>query len=430
MSVNSIFEYQYLVMARVNFYLSNKVDHRGNYPILLYFTFMGNRISVGTDNSISKKFWNSKTHRARISHSEGKSVNDRLDDLEEKVKKMFRDDFRDESPRKDIIKQKIKEIIRPPKKLGLDDFIAFAEAFEQSAKKRTETRKNYNQTINHLKVFKFMSANFKKRSITFNDIDLNFYNEFYTYLEKRAVLSNNTIGTHIKNIKVFMRESFERGIHKNINFTLKGFKVITEETDATYLSPEELDTIYQKDLNFIPKFERIRDLFIIGCWTGLRYSDLHQVHVGNIYKNELLKVRTIKGNRQVVIPLHAYVLQILKKYSYNLPKVISNQKMNDYLKEICELSGISDAVTLTKTKGGKRISETFEKWQIISTHTARRSFATNMYNMGIPSITIMAITGHRTERSFLRYIKVTPEQHAILLLRFWKDQEKPQLKDV
>jgi integrase len=417
-------------MAKLNFYLNNKGDNEGNRNILLYFSFNGIRVPVSTNETIKEKAWNANTQRVRTSYSASKSINDRLDDIAEKVKKMFRADFREVAPRKEVVKEKIQLIINPLEEIGSKDFISFAEQFEKNSNRKKETKKNYVQSINHLKAYKSQSNQFKKRPLTFNDIDLNFYNEFYGYLEQKVGLAKNSIGTHIKVIKVFMKEAFERNLHTNVSFKLSGFKVVTEETDAPFLNAEELKKIYELDLSGSAKYDRIRDLFLIGCWTGLRYSDWSQVHKGNVYNNDYLRLKTIKGDRVVVIPLHRYVRKILEKYNYDLPPVISNQKLNDYLKEISKLAGIDDNVSNSMTKAGVRVSNTFEKWEKVSTHTARRSFATNMYIMNVPSLTIMAITGHKTEKAFLRYIKVSPEQHASKLLKIWNEQDAPQLKAV
>ena len=417
-------------MAKVNFYLNNKVDHKGYSIILLYFSFKTLRIPVTTNENIPAKCWNKKNQRVRVSYSEGKSINDRLDDLELRIKQMFREDFSDIAPRRSMVKEKIQNIINPPDEFDRNDFIKFAQSYTDTRLKKLQTKKNYRQLINHLIVFKIQSKEYKKDSISFNQIDLDFYNEFYKYLESKACLSKNTIGMHFKNIKVFMKQALERNLHKNQSFMLSGFKVVSEITDAPYLSLHELKQIYELDLANNRRFERIRDLFIIGCWTGLRYSDWSQVNKHNIVNDNFLRVKTTKGERLITIPLHHYVRKILEKYDYILPPVISNQKINEYLKTICQLAEINDTVSSTITKGGNRTAEVKYKWEKVSTHTARRSFATNMYNMNVPSLTIMAITGHTTEKNFLKYIKINQEQHAIKLFQIWEEQNSAHLKAV
>jgi integrase len=124
----------------------------------------------------------------------------------------------------------------------------------------------------------------------------------------------------------------------------------------------------------------------------------------------------MKTGEIVVIPLHWIVTAILQKYNYDLPRSISNQKMNDYLKEIGEKAGIDESVSITKFEGGIKVARTSNKYKLISTHTARRSGATNMYLAGIPAISIMKITGHKTEQAFMRYIQMTQEDNANKLI--------------
>jgi len=115
--------------------------------------------------------------------------------------------------------------------------------------------------------------------------------------------------------------------------------------------------------------------------------------------------------------LHWTVRELLEKYDYQLPRVISNQKFNEYLKDLCEKAGFTEPVTLTMTKGGLKYTHTYKKNELVTVHTARRSFATNMYKAKVPTISIMKITGHRTERAFMQYIKITPEENAELVAK-------------
>jgi integrase len=126
----------------------------------------------------------------------------------------------------------------------------------------------------------------------------------------------------------------------------------------------------------------------------------------------LVKIRTQKTGETVVTPLKGYVKEIIKKYGGIPPQAISNQKMNNYLKELGQLGEIEEPILISATKGGVRQTETFKKWELITTHTARRSFVTNAYLQNVPTISIMKITGHRTEKSFLKYIKISQEDNA------------------
>ena len=156
---------------------------------------------------------------------------------------------------------------------------------------------------------------------------------------------------------------------------------------------------------------------MIGCYTGLRFSDFTQIQPENINANNtMLLIRTQKTSERVAIPLHKTVKSILKKHNNKLPKSYTNQVMNLHLKTVASLAKIKEPIETTITRAGKLEKTTSPKYKLISTHTARRSFATNLYLADIPAISIMKITGHKTERSFMSYIRITQEQNADKLL--------------
>lgn len=324
------------------------------------------------------------------------------------------------------------------KKITLFEFI---EKFISDSKNRTNpatgriitrsTLLKYGTCFNYLKDF----AKQQKRPIDFDDINLEFYDDFVSFLNNRIKtqklkdgtikkekgMAINTIGKQIAVIKAFMNAANEDGHTNNTNYKKKRFKILSEETDAIYLNDQELERLYELDLSDNPKLDRVRDVFLVGAWTGCRFSDFHQVNPKNI-TNNFIKLKQHKSDNIVMIPLHQVVISILKKYNNNLPRVLSNQKMNEYLKELGQLAEYNQPFYKQQTIGGKRVSKKHIKWELFTTHTARRSFATNLYKAGFPSISIMKITGHKTEKAFLKYIKVTPEEHAAKLLEFWQKQ--------
>jgi Phage integrase SAM-like domain/Phage integrase family len=285
----------------------------------------------------------------------------------------------------------------------------------------------YNNTLNRLKVFQTT----RKRPIDFDTIDLDFYTDFTEYLSKRLILPNksiglstNTIGKDIKILKVVMNEATERGINTNLQYRSRKFSTTSEQTDSIYLSEKELKEIEELDLSKRKNLDNVRDLFLIGC-TGLRFSDFSILNPEQL-KDGFIEIKEqTKTGQPIVIPIHPTVSKIVEKYNGELPKSITNQKTNEYLKEIGKLVKSLEMTTAkTYTKGGVKITKTFQKWELLTTHTARRSFATNEYLAGTPSITIMAITGHRTEKAFLKYIKLTPTEHAKLLKTHWDQRSK------
>jgi integrase len=210
-----------------------------------------------------------------------------------------------------------------------------------------------------------------------------------------------------------MNYANDKGYTANTGHKHNNFKKLEETSDSIYLNDSELETLYNLNLSEFPKLDRVRDLFLIGCHTGLRYSDLSQLTENSITDGGTrISITTAKTGERVVIPLHWQVKAILQKWNGIPPRSISNQKMNEYLKNLGEKAELFEPTNLTITRGGFQVSTNYKKWQLITVHTARRSFATNMFLADVPSISIMKITGHRTEKAFMKYIKITQEQNA------------------
>jgi integrase len=214
-----------------------------------------------------------------------------------------------------------------------------------------------------------------------------------------------------------MNDATDKGINSNMAFK-KGFTVLEEEAEDIYLTIDEIEKIENLDLTEMPGKDKVRDLFLIGCWTGLRLSDYKTIISKDIQDGFIVKKQQ-KTEQPVVLPIHPTVKRIFEKYDNKLPEPISDQKFNDALKVIAKKAKIKDKVHISITKGGIKKSKAYEKWQHVSSHTARRSFATNLYKQGFPALSIAKLTGHKTEQAFLKYIKVTPTENARMLAEHW-----------
>lgn len=273
--------------------------------------------------------------------------------------------------------------------------------------------KDYKTLRKHLTNFKEYSS----QPVSFRNLNLKFYNEFMDYLFYKAVkpdgstgLVTNSAGKVVRLLKGFVNYQVAKGAIPSID--MKNFKVVEEETDATYLNKRELAAIYKLDLSDDKELEEIRDIFIIGCYTGLRYSDLSTLnseHIDDINGNINIKKR--KVHKAVVIPMIDYVPDILKKYNYELPKIHSN-KFNERVKELGQKIKLNQKVEIVRKKGNQRVTEVSKKSELISSHTCRRSFCTNMYLSGFPAEELMKISGHKSPAAFMRYIKVDNMQAA------------------
>jgi integrase len=262
----------------------------------------------------------------------------------------------------------------------------------------------------------------KKKGLTFDEVTQEFYWDLQDYFFNDRKLSLNYFGKVIKHIKSFMREAEELGYHNNEIYKSKRFLKPQEETDAIYLNVEQLKLIQDLDLAETGYLDNARDLFLIGCWTGLRFHDYSQLITNSKIIGDFIHIsKTAKTGAGVAIPLLPVVKDILKKYENSekglFPHSITNQKLNEYIKIIAERAKLTQPVQISIPVAGKRKIITQPLHNLVTTHSARRSFATNMYrHYNLPPTTIMKVTGHKSEAVFLKYIRMTPEENAQLIL--------------
>jgi site-specific recombinase XerD len=382
--------------------------------IYLLFRFNGSKLKYSTGQKIYPKLWNPEKQRAKElrTSKEHESINMLLDDLEAGVnnahRKMLLEGI---TPTPELLRTKLHQILKKESSPS-KDLANFAETVLEASNKKAGTKRAIRQTIRNLNEFKDKFG----ISLHFDSINLEFYDKYLAYAKSQGY-SQNTIGSHIKNIKSFMREAFERGLTHNVQFQSKRFKILEEESQSIYLSDKELVVLEKLDLRNNPRLDKVRDLFLVGCYTGLRFSDLRQLTIENISKDKkVVKIRTQKTDETVIIPINSVVNRIFHKYGGNPPSAMSNEKMNEYLKELSEKAGFDHPIEIIFTKGGERIKEINKKHELVTVHTARRSFATNAYLHNVPTISIMKITGHKTEKSFLKYIKISQEDNANKLI--------------
>ena len=417
-------------MASFNYYLKDATA-KDEQPIYLRYNDRG-RVNVKfyIGKKILPQHWDAKNQKARRTLDGFADFNSILTSRESELKTLCTQlEATNGAIATETLKERFNELLgrKTEAKEKFKTLVAFIEHHVKGlTDKRPNTLKQYNQTVRLLKDFE----TFSKKKVTFESVDLDFYTDYIDYLTFEKKFSPNWIGKNIKNIKLFMGEAMERELHTNISFKSKRFKALSEETESIYLSEAELETIYKHDFSKKPRLDHCRDLFMVGCWTGLRFSDFSLLKLNNIVKIdgvECFKVKTQKTKDVLVIPVHPTVKEILKKYAHTekgLPRTISDQKMNEYLKDVAKDAKLTESVTINKTRGAMKIETTIEKYKLVTTHTARRSFATNLFLSGFPAISIMKITGHRTEKSFMKYIKISQEENAKLLQLHWSKTVK------
>lgn len=285
------------------------------------------------------------------------------------------------------------------------------------------TIKSYKSTLSKLKDFEaYTKKDFRFEEVTYQK----FYKPFLHYLREIEQLNENTSGKYITTLKTFLGliSDDERNLPLPLDYQKKNkFKSVSEETTAIYLSTEEIDKIFNLDLSTNQRLDNVRDIFIIGLWTGLRISDFKRLDISNITDN-VITITTQKTNKKVGIGIHPQLKAVLDKRNGEFPKMISDQKFNEYVKEVVKIAEINEltegsklvSTAINGVKKHRKLKGIYEKWELSSSHCCRRSFATNMYkSKALPLIVLMSLTGHSTETQFIQYVKTTPEENAKLM---------------
>lgn len=393
-------------MATVIFYLDK--ERKNGCLILATFTFNHQRLRLSTGLNVTKKVWNDEEQRAYPlkDHAE---TNKRLREINSFLLDTYDKHFsKGLKPTKEETIEKARLI-----KEAYQVFVGKRKSEEEQRRPTLiefipifQARYKSKMTPNHIKHFdgiKNHLENYQKKigkTIEFETINKEFYLGFTDYL-KTLGRKTNTIGSHIRRLKRLMNEALDDKLTQNEEHRSKSFKVLNEETDKVYLSSDDVQKLYKLEL-VDPRLRRIRDLFVLHCHTGLRHSDWPKVTLNNIEDGKLY-VRTQKTKEAVIIPVHPIILEILHRYGPEL-HIPTNQEANRVLRWIGEYAVLK-----------KITKENLDKWNQIRTHTVRRSFATNAYMSGVPMLSIMQITGHRTTESFLKYIRVTKLENATKL---------------
>ena len=269
---------------------------------------------------------------------------------------------------------------------------------------------------NHLKNF--------RSELSFDFFDEEGLTEYVQYLREVREMRNSTIGKQLSFLKWFLRWSFKQGMHSNNAYDTFKPKLKDTQKKIIFLTWEELNRL--REFKIPPTkqaLERVRDVFFFQCFTGLSYSDVFNLRRSDI-KGDHIEVKTVKTSDSLIIELNDHSKAILEKYKdvefendKALP-VITNQKMNDYLKELAELAEINEPVRQTYYKGNERIDEVTPKYALLGTHAGRRTFICNALELGIPPQVVMKWTGHSDYKAMKPYIDIADDIKASAMSKF------------
>lgn len=397
-------------MIKQRFYLRKDIKSKdGIYHVFADIAYNGNRIRIPVPEVKTKeKYWSLKDQRIKRPgkgepYNYFEEFNVKLEGIESSIGDI----------RKTVLihnnrlsKEFILDRLRNPNKIKADkrEFFAVVEEYIQISKsvKAKNTIKGAVSTFRFLKVFEKNS----KAHLNFEEMNQNFFEKFRQYAFEEKKIGDNYFAKIISSLKAFLSWAHDLGYHSNLSY--KKFRAPERETEVVYLTIDELFKLYRHNFNS-RKLSHVRDFYCFGCFTGLRFSDLVALRSPHLQGNYIIiniqKTQVFDSK----IPLSIYAKEILAKYKDTvhepLPK-ISSQKFNDYVKDCCKAVGIDTPTTIVRFSGSSRVEETFPKWKLITSHTARKTFVTNSLILGMKEMIIRNITGHKKEENFKRYVKI------------------------
>lgn len=428
-------------MATIRLWLrDDKIDKDGFAPVHLIYQLHGQRKYSNTAIKIRPANWDAKTQQAiHIDKKAAKLLLPAIDfDLMPSIKNIetinsnlsaIKNEFDDQAAdfkRKKItysaemvgttIKAQKQPVTKKDIKTSIIDFIE-QFAIDATTTKRKGTIVVYNNNANHLKEFESSI----KTKLTFETIDTTLLKQFRNYLIDVKGLNNTTVAKQLSTLKTMLNNA--RVEYKiKVNQDYRDFKISRKDAnhEVIALTNDEFESICNLDLSQNKRLDKVRDVFVFSCATGLRYSDLEDLKREHIRAGAIRKT-AVKTNQSLDIPLNGISESIIDKYKPQLNPlpIISSQKLNDYLKEIGELAGIDTAIEKVREYGAKIKSETFKKFELMSIHMARRTFATLSLEKGIAAQDVMAITGHTSYVSFKRYVNVSNDRKQAVMVKAW-----------
>lgn len=410
-------------MIKHKFYLRKDVKGKNGYCLVfLDIAYNGNRLRLPANEvKVLEKHWSPGEQRVkRPQKNEAYNFCDefnlKLGELDKRIDDINRSILLNNHR---ISKEYILDRLRNRERLKIDKkefFPVFAEYFQMTRSiKAPNTLKGITSCFNFLLAYEKE----KKCSLNFEDLNQKWFERFRRYAFEEKKIGDNYFKKIIASLKAFLNWCTDNG--HNTNLAYKKFKASSRETEVIYLTMEELMTLYKFDFPS-KRLSHVRDFYCFGCFTGLRFSDIISLRGDHIKQNYIVKPIQKTQEIQSRIPLSNFAKSILEKYKESihapLPKV-SAQKFNSYIKECCRQVGINSIVTTIRYSGSSRVETTYEKWQLITSHTARKTFVTNSLILGMKEMVIRNITGHKKDETFRRYVKISDDIKRNEVVNTW-----------
>ena len=407
-------------LPRFNLELMSNQDHGHLYLIYRYGSDANGkrlRLKYSIREVVQSKYWLSgPTYRLKESllYPDAHKVNQKLSSIYNKAIELSKNHDIGIKEFKDELDYHLNYKQRPTSKRDTL-FIEFVDSYIEKSTNHSRTISKYKGIRKHL----FNYSNSKAVQLSFDDITMDFASDFAQWMYSNHSSSQNTVSKALSIIKQFMSDADVNGYHDNRIYVNIGVKRI--KTSKVYLELSELEQIAEFDLSDNNRLERVKDLFLIACYTGLRYSDFTRLKADHIIEVEGLKMidlyqykgRETKSDNQVIIPVLPQLAKILEKYDYNLPTPYSATEMNRTIKKVLQAAGVNRLLQYKESKAGKTVTESIEVWQKTTNHTARFSFINMMINdYGISPMDLSKITG-QSLKVLLAYERGDKRKNAV-----------------
>ena len=403
-----------------------------NVPIRMRVNFASKRIEFTTGYRIDAAKWDSDKQRVRNGctnklKQSASEINASLLGYYTEVQEIFKKfEVEEIMPTPEQIKEAFNALRKPIEeevKLRKSTPNAFYKVFDEFVRDCGRQNDWTDSTYEKFAAVKNHLMNFRD-GLTFDFFDEKGLNDYVTYLREVREMRNSTIGKQLSFLKWFLRWAFKKGLHLNNAYDSYKPKLKSTQKKIIFLTWEELNKLREFEIPAAKQaLDRVRDVFLFQCFTGLRYSDVFNLRKSDI-KGDHIEVTTVKTSDSLIIELNNHSKAILDKYKDvafeddKVLPVITNQKMNDYLKELAELAGIDEPVRQTYYRGNERIDEVTPKYVLLGTHAGRRTFICNALALGIPPQVVMKWTGHSDYKAMKPYIDIADDIKANAMSKF------------
>lgn len=403
-----------------------------NVPIRMRILFSGKRIEFTSGHRIDAEKWDAKKQRVRNGCTNklkvsAAQINADMLALENEIQKIFQEfEYQELMPTseqiKDVFTSRLNQEEKPKEEVKEKRKKSFMEVYDEFCRQSSRVNNWTDATIQKFNAVRNHLVDFNKR-LTFEKLNEKVLTDYVEFLRNKLQLRDSSIGKQLGYLKTFLKWATRKGYNTNLEFEAFRPKLKTIEKKVIFLDESELLKIQNCEIPATKQYlMRVRDVFLFCCFSGMRYSDVFNLRRCDI-KGDVISFTTVKTADSLEVELNVHTRAILKKYEEYafendkaLP-VISNQKMNDYIRELAEMAGIDTMVRVSYYKGNERKDEYYPKYALLGTHTGRRTFICMALAKGIPVNYVMKWTGHSDFKAMKPYIDVVDEMKASFMSR-------------